>query len=172
MSEKKQERRKYDRFKTDVEIYFDFIYDLETKVKFELVNENGETSSSEKYSAVSRNVSVGGICFSSTQQVTQGDLLHLEVYLPGSEDPVHMKGKVEWCKPVIPSYEDRLLEEVEGQRPFEVGVRLIYVGDQLVEETIHHDAVYDVDWSAVLEAIFGNYRMLMEGKYKPQGEKS
>ncbi|HQP10191.1 MAG TPA: PilZ domain-containing protein [Candidatus Omnitrophota bacterium] len=168
MIAKRPERRKYDRYKTDVEIYFDFIYDLETKVKFEVIAENGETAASEKYSAVSRNVSVGGLCFSSTQKVTQGDLLHLEVFLPGSGDPVHMKGRVEWCKPVIPSYEDRLREEVEGDRPFEVGVRLMFVGDQPVEDTIHHDPTYDVDWSVVLESIFGNYRMLMEGKYKPQ----
>jgi hypothetical protein len=171
MDAKKPERRKYDRYKTDVEIYFDFIYDLETKVKFELIDEKGEAVSSEKYPAVSRNVSVGGLCFSSIQRVTQGDLLHLEVFLPGIGDPVNMKGRVEWCKPIVLSYEDRLQEEVEGYRPFEVGVRLMFVGDQKVDDTIHHDATYDVDWSIVLESIFGNYRMLMEGKYKPKGEK-
>ncbi len=166
MNDKGKERRKHKRYNTDVEIYFDFIYDLETKVKFEVIDKEGEAVSSKKYSAYSRNVSVGGLCFSSTKKVAQGDLLHLEVYVPGAEKPVHMKGKVEWCKPATISYKDRLHEEVEGQRIFEVGVRLITVGGKPVEETIHHDAAFDVDWSIVLESVFGNYRLLMEGKHK------
>jgi hypothetical protein len=79
-----------------------------------------------------------------------------------------MKGQVAWCKPVVPSYEDRLQEDIEGKRTFEVGVRLLKVNGVSVAESIHHDAVYDVDWSIVLESIFGNFRMLMEGKYKPR----
>jgi hypothetical protein len=169
MSDNKEERRKYRRYTTDVDIYFDFIYDLKTKIEFELIGQDGEKVLSERHSAVSRNVSVGGLSFVSSTKVKQGDLLHLEVYLPGGKVPVHMKGKVEWCKPVPPSYEDRLLEEVEGQRNFEVGVSVHYVNDVPVDETIHHDQLYDVDWSVVLESIFGNYRMLMEGKYKSKG---
>ena len=170
MADQNKEKRKFKRYGTDVEIYFDFIYDLETKVEFELIDRKKEVPLSDKYSAVSRNVSVGGLCFASSKKVDQGDLLHLEVYLPGAKDPIHMKGQVEWCKPVFPSYEERLLEEMEGQRVFETGVRLLSVKEQSVDESVHHDAVYDVDWSVVLESIFGNYRMLMEGRYKSQSE--
>lgn len=166
MNNKSMEKRKYRRYNTEAEIYFDFIYDLETKVEFELIDQKGEKALSEKYSAISRNVSVGGLAFRSSQKVKQDDLLHMQVYLPGSTESIDMKGKVEWCKPVRPSYEDRLLEEIEGQRVFEVGVRLLFVNEQSVEESIHHDQIYDVDWSIVLEHVFGNYRLLMEGKYK------
>ena len=171
MADQGKERRKFKRYGTDVEIYFDFIYDLETKVKFELIDQTGENSLSDKYLAVSRNISVGGLCFVSSKRVRQGDLLHLEVYLPGAKEPIDMKGRVEWCKPVSPSYEERLLEEVEGHRVFEVGVRLMFVNEESVDESIHHDAAYDVDWSVVLESVFGNYMALMEGKYKPQTKK-
>ncbi len=168
MNNKGSERRKHKRYNTEAEIYFDFIYDLQTKVEFELIDQKDEKALSKKYSAVSRNVSVGGIAFRSSHKVKQEDLLHMEVYLPGTEEPINMKGKVEWCKPVRPSYEDRLLEDVEGRRVFEVGVRLLLVNDQSVEESIHHDQIYDVDWSIVLEHVFGNYRLLMEGKHKPK----
>jgi hypothetical protein len=170
MTDQGNEKRKHKRYNMDAEIHFDFIYNLETKVEFELINKNGEKAISDKYSAISRNVSVGGLCFASYKKVNQGDLLHLEVYLPGAEEPIHMKGQVEWCKPVPPTYEERLLEEVEGHRILEVGVRVLSVGELSVDQSIHHDAAYDVDWSIVLESIFGNYRMLMEGKYKPKAE--
>ena len=58
-----------------------------------------------------------------------------------------MIGKVEWCKPARRSYEDHLHEEVEGQPIFEMGTRLLSVDNKSVDESIHHDAVYDVDWS-------------------------
>ena len=172
MADQSKERRKFKRYNTDIEIYFDFIYDLETKVEFELIDEKGEKSLSDKYSAVSRNVSVGGLCFATSEKVNQSDLLHLEVYLPGSGDPIHMKGQVEWCKPVPPSYEERILEEMEGRRVYEVGVRLLFVNEESVDDSIHHDAIYDVDWSIVLESIFGNYRTLMEGRYKSESEEA
>ena len=152
----------------EAEIYFDFIYDLKTKVEFELMDRKKEKIVSERYSGVSRNVSVGGLSFIGSKQVNQGDLLHMDVFLPGSKEAIDMKGLVAWCKPIVPSYEDRLQEDVEGKRTFEVGVRLLNVNGLSVDESIHHDAVYDVDWSVVLESIFGNFRMLMEGKYKPK----
>ena len=34
----KEEKRKYKRYNTEVNIYFEFKYDLETKVKFELID--------------------------------------------------------------------------------------------------------------------------------------
>ncbi|MBN1869054.1 MAG: PilZ domain-containing protein [Candidatus Omnitrophica bacterium] len=170
MTEQGKDRRKYKRFNMDAEIYFDFIYDLETKVEFELIDQKGEKVLSEKYTAISRNVSVGGLCFSGSQQVKQDDLLHIEVYLPRAKKPIHMKGRVAWCKPITPSYEDRIKEEVEGERTYEVGVRLLYVDGKSVDESIHHDAVYDVDWSVVLESVFGNFKMLMEGTYKQETE--
>ena len=39
MDHEKKNKRKYKRYNTEAKVYFDFAYDLETKVKFELVNE-------------------------------------------------------------------------------------------------------------------------------------
>ena len=163
MTDKKKERRRFKRFKTKVEIYFDFAYDIETKVKFELLDQKGKEALSGKYPAVSQNVSVGGLCFACRRKVKQGDMLHLEVYLPGSRKPIHMKGEVEWCKPVVPSFEDRAAKEkVRGS--FEVGVKLMFVNGKSVSESIYHDEMYNVDWSIVLETVFGSYGVLMKGK--------
>lgn len=166
MTDKKQERRKHVRHKTKAEIYFDFAYDIETKVKFELVDQKGEKALSKKYSAVSRNVSVGGLCFACQKRIKQGDLLHLEVYLPSSKEPIHMKGEVEWCKPVSSSFDDYAPEEGKGRRFFEVGVRLMFVNGDSVPDSIYHDTLYNVDWSIVLEKVFGSYGMLMKEKDK------
>ena len=166
MTDKKRERRKAERYKTEVEIYFDFAYDIETKVKFELIDREKEKVLSRKYSAVSRNVSIEGLCFVSRKKMEQGDLLHLEVYLPSAKDPIHMKGEVKWCRPVPPSHDAP--DDKKTQYSFETGVKLMLVNEEPVHESIHHDKVYGVDWSIVLESVFGNYRMLMEGKYKFQ----
>lgn len=172
MADQGKERRKHKRYNMDIEVHFDFIYDLETKVKFELMDKKGDKPISDKYSGYSRNISVGGLCLATTKKVQQGDILHLEIYLPGSkeEPPIHMNGRVEWCKPVAPSYHERLMEDVEGRKIYEVGIRLLTVNGQSVDESIHHDPAYDVDWSIVLESIFGNYRTLMEGIFKSQRE--
>ena len=170
MTEHSKERRKFKRYNMDAEIHFDFIYDLETKVKFEIIDQEDNKVTSDKYLAISRNISVGGLCFVSSKKLKQAELLHLEVYLPGAKDPIHMIGRVEWCKPVPPSYEDRILEEMESKRVYEVGVRSLSVNEVSVDESIHHDAVYDVDWSIVLESVFGSYKTLMEGIFKSQSE--
>ena len=76
-----------------------------------------------------------------------------------------MRGRVKWCKPVSFSSKD-VSEEENNQYTFEVGVRLISVNEESVAKSIHHDKTYDVDWSIVLEAVFGNYQMLMDGRHK------
>lgn len=169
MTGRKDERRKAERYRTEVEIYFDFAYDIETKVKFELIDRQKEKALSRKYSAVSRNVSIEGLCFVSRKKVEQGDLLHLEVYLPAASEPIHMKGEVKWCRPVPPS-PDASPEDKKIQCSFETGVKLMLVNGEPVHKSIHHDQAYGVDWSIVLESVFGSYRMLMEGKFKSQSK--
>ena len=36
--DKDRDKRKYKRFNTEIEVYFDFAYDLETKINFELLD--------------------------------------------------------------------------------------------------------------------------------------
>ena len=167
MTNKKQEKRESRRYKTNVEIYFDFVYDLKTKIKFELIDQ--EKALSKKYPAVSRNVSTEGLCFVTQKELEHEDLLHLEVYLPSAKNPIHMKGKVVWCEPTSSSL-DEMSPKKQDQQSFNVGVRVVSVNETPVHQTAHHDEVYDVDWSIVLESVFGNYRLLMDGKHKTQLE--
>jgi len=163
MADRKKERRQFDRYKTKVEIYFDFAYDVETKVEFAFIDQKGKSVLSKKYPAVSQNVSVGGLCFICHRKVKQGNLLHLEVYLPSSEKPIYMQGEVEWCKPTLLSFDDPASDK-KKQRSFEVGVRLMFVNGESVPDSIYYDKMYKVDWSIVLERVFGSYGAFVRGK--------
>jgi len=165
MGKEKKERRGYERYKTSIDIHFRCIYDLTTKVEFELIDQKKGKAGSKKYPAVSRNVSAGGLCFVCDKELKQGDLLYIEVYLPSTKEVIPMRGEVRWCKPFSPSSDD-VSQKENKQYAFQTGVKLISVKKELVDESIHHDKVYNVDWSIVLETIFGNYRVLMGGRYK------
>lgn len=165
MMDKEKERRKYKRYNTAVNIHFDFTHDLETKVKFKFIDHK-QKDSSKKYSAVSKNISVEGLCFSSEREVKQGDLLDLEVYLPNAKDPILMRGKVRWCKPS----EEETSKETKGQLFFLVGVLVTQVNGESVPESVYYDKEYDINWSIVMETVLGDYKMLMGEKYKKKSE--
>lgn len=150
---KKRERRKYERYETETKVYFRVVYEIETKVEFRIVTkkDNGETLS-EKYSALSRNVSAEGLCFICERQLKKGDMLYLDVYLPGRKKPISMKGCVRWSQPVA--------KEEKGR--FDTGVRLICVGDKSVMASIHYDEANHLVWSIVLESIFGSFRKIIQ----------
>jgi len=169
MADKFPEKRKAKRYSTEVKIHFDFAYDLETKVDFELIDKNKKESLSEKYHAVGQNISVEGLCFVTYVKVNENDLLHLEVYLPSAKNPIDMKGEVIWCKP-ISSSQHHGLEGGENQKTYQVGVKLLFVDGLSVQETVHYDEEYEVKWSVVLESVFGSYKMLMGEKYKKKSE--
>ena len=157
--DKKEERRKFQRYNTEVKIYFDFTYDLETKVEFELVEEAKTRKSSKKYSAVSRNISVEGLCFISKKRVKEGEKVNLDVYLPSSNDPIPMTGEVGWC--AVSS---------SKEKKYNIGIKLLSVKDESVSDSVYYDKEYKVNWSAVMESVFGNYKLLMGGKYKPKSD--
>jgi len=165
MSYERKNKRKYKRYNTEARIYFDFAYDLETKVKFELVEEKKKSKTKKKYLAVSRNISAEGLCFVSHKDVEVGDQLYIEVYLPSAVEPIHMSGKVKWCDPVSESSR-YILEDKKNKQMFHIGVVLSFVDGDPVGNSIHFDKKYGVNWSVVLESVFGSYKMLMGEKYK------
>jgi hypothetical protein len=164
MVKRENEGRKFKRHDTEVKIYFDFAYDLETKVNFEFIDKKGKILP-EKYEALSRNISVEGLCFLSNKKVVRGDFLHLEVYLPSAKDPIHMKGEVKWCR-IFESSSDASLTEKKGNPIYHAGVKLLFVNGQPVHETIHYDKEYDVNWSIVMETVLGSYRIMMRERSK------
>ncbi|MFA5088235.1 MAG: PilZ domain-containing protein [Candidatus Omnitrophota bacterium] len=156
MAQEKNERRKYERYDTEVKIYFQVDYDFKTKVQFQILPKQPSEGGSQKYSAISRNVSAEGLCFTSSKRLDIGEKLLLEVYLPRAEEPISMEGEVRWSRQT--SADQRDLNQ------FDTGVRLITVQGKDVNQTIEYDEAHRVVWSAVLEAVFGNFKKLADKK--------
>jgi hypothetical protein len=76
-----------------------------------------ELDPKDGHTAVVKNISVEGICFTSSEYLDPRRLLALEVHIPGSKEPVPCVGKVAWCRPspVISNM-------------FETGIELMWAG--------------------------------------------
>lgn len=157
------EQRKQKRYEAEQKIYFDFSYQVEAKMKFQVSDNVKKSNFKRKYLALSRNVSSEGLCFVSQKKLEKGSFLDLEVFLPGNHEQIHMEGEVQWCS----CTQDDLLNESENQQ-FDTGVKLVSVEGQPVQDTIHFDEIYQVEWSTVLESILGKFRILMQDKRKKE----
>ena len=143
------ERRKYVRYDTDMKVYFHVKYDIKTRVKFKVIKGGEE----HKYSGLCKNVSVEGLCFVSNKELSNGDLLLLEVYEPIVKGPVIMEAKVRWCK--------KLPLDKKGKQMFSAGVQIISVNGKSVPPSIHIEKEYRVAWSTVLDSLFGNFAAMI-----------
>ena len=152
------EKRKYERYDTALKLYFDRGFEVETKVKYQLLDKQNDKPISRKYAALSKNVSAEGLSFLASQQLNPGDYLQLEVYLPTATKPVHMEGEVRWSNPVA-------ADKREGPM-FQTGVLLTKVNGEAVDPTIHFDKKYQVSWSNVLESVLGHFKDLAKKNIK------
>lgn len=67
--------------------------------------------------ALSKNISIEGICFKTAAELKSGEGLSIEMYLSQDPNPVHLRGEVIWCKPLG-----------HGKRPqYEAGVKLLTI---------------------------------------------
>jgi hypothetical protein len=144
-----QERRKYERYETDLKVQFYVTFDLETKIHFKVKEKDKGDFSPEKYHAVSKNISVEGICFVTEKRLNKGDLLALEVYVPSSTQAIHMQGEVRWC-----------VQEKGKRDVYETGVKIFTVEGERLEKTIVFDEVHNIMWSAVLDLVFSSFKQL------------
>lgn len=145
-----KERRKYNRFDTELKVYFRVTYDIKTRVRFRILHINGEKHLSRKYLGLSRNISVEGLCFTSKKKLERGDILLLEVDLPNTRVPIQMEGRVKWSK--------RLKTKTTRPDLFHTGVKLILVNGKAVSDSIYYDKEYRIVWSIVLETVFGGFK--------------
>ncbi len=156
-----KEKRKYERYDTRAKIYFQVKYDIATKVRFRVIDKIKNKALTKKYEALSKNVSAEGLCFSSVKQLNEGDVLYLEVYLPVPAEkkvslpkrfkkPILMEGEVRWSES---------LGKLKRQTLYDTGVKLITVDGQPVDESVYFDDMNRVVWSAVLESVFGKFRI-------------
>jgi hypothetical protein len=149
-----KERRKYTRYDTEAKIYFCAKYDIKTKIKFKILDDEGILA--RKNAAVSRNVSAEGISFSSNRKLKKGEILYLEIYLPSQKIPVTMTGKVKWSH--LSSGKPK------GSYKFDTGIKLLMVEDKIVSKTIYFDKKHSVYWSVILEYVFGSFSKLVKNK--------
>jgi len=144
------ERRRYERYETELEIVFHHKYKLQTKVSFRLIRP--ESSGLKKYKGITRDVSVEGLGFNSPKKLITGEILELELYLPEQKKPLRMNGEVRWSMLA-------LSKKPEAYK-YDTGVRLLTIGRKKVIDTVRFDKEYGVYWSAVLDSIFGNFKII------------
>ena len=108
MEQKKpQEKRKYVRI------------DIAAKINYRIKEKGKEKLVSEKASAMSRNLSVEGICFEAERELAPGMELALQILLPADPEPLLLNGEVKWARPI----------EGKGKPMFEIGVKLCTFGE-------------------------------------------
>ena len=161
MNKDRNEQRKYTRYDTELKVYFDYAYDVETKVKYQLVDKYKGKILPKKYSAITHNVSAEGLSFTSRKQLKKDDYLSLEIYLPIAKTAVRMQGQVRWSHKTPAS-----ITTPDSNDIYLTGIQLIMVNEKPVAKSIHYDNEYQVIWSDVLESIFGNFRSLAQKKHK------
>ncbi len=152
------ERRKYERYETDLKLYFSHILAGGTKVEYQLLDKAGERPISDKYPGLSKNVSAEGLSFVANQQLKKGDYLNLEIYLPTATEPVIMEGEVRWSQ-AIP-------QDKEAKPMFQTGVLLKKVNGEAVDKSIYFYHEYRLHWSNVLESLLDKFKNIAKKNKK------
>jgi len=147
MNPKSSEQRKFKRYTTEVEGLFQVAYPLITNIHFQIIDQESGEFHTSKYSAVSKNVGVEGLCFTTGFRLSQGEHIYLEVFLKGKNDPLPMEGQVRWSR--------QSLLTSGKERQFDTGIKIISVKGQPVLETFEKNKADQVVWSGVLRMIFG-----------------
>ena len=104
MSEQEKElrQRKYPRIKESCKVKYRIVQDTERQL--------------EKQGGAAVNISGGGMCFSSDEEIELGSMITLEMTLSGLSAPVVSLARVVWC------------ERSEGPEGFDVGVEFWWIG--------------------------------------------
>lgn len=147
-----RERRKSERFVTDLDIQFHVSFDIETKIDYRVLKSTAGKPPDNYFPAVGRNVSVEGLCFVSDKLLNGGDHLSLNVFVPSSNEPILMEGQVKWSQPCS--------AETAGGK-YETGVKISSVRGESVERSIFIDKVHNILWSNVLETVFSSFKTLV-----------
>jgi hypothetical protein len=149
-----KERRKSQRYDTALKVYYQVAYDVKTKVRFQVLDAEKHKASPRKYSGISKNVSVDGLCFVSKKKLEKDESILLEVYAPNAKTPIHMRGEVRWA---------HTISEASGARiASRVGVEIVSVEGKSVSRSLHYDKKYQVAWSVVLDSLFGNFKTMVK----------
>ena len=104
--EAQDEKRKYARLNTLVDIVY-----------------NKRVVSEEENLMLAKNISMGGICIISYEELKPQEALDLEVYLPEDKKPIKVLGRVAWIKEFV------IGDPLKGKR-YDVGVEFVRISDE------------------------------------------
>ena len=150
MNQKPSEQRKSQRYSTEVEVLFQAAFPLKTEMSFQIIDPESGERNTNKYPAISKNIGVDGLCFTTSFRLEQGEHIFLEVFLEGKKDPIPMEGQVRWSRQSAFS--------AGKERKFDAGIKIISVKGQEISETFQYDEGHQAVWSGVLQTIFGDFK--------------
>jgi Tfp pilus assembly protein PilZ len=148
-------KRKHERYETDVRLDFRMPYDFAATVDFKISDEVIE-GREKVYEGLSKDISVQGLAFETHKHLEIGDLLWIELHLPKSKEVVFMRGEVCWCR--------RAEEQPDDKAAFLAGISINTVDGMDVEQTVYFDKTYGVQWSELLERVLGGFSKINRKK--------
>ena len=106
-------------------------FNVKTEVKFQAQQKYQGQTPSENVSAITKNLSVEGVCFLTDKGLDPGNMLKLEIVVPDQPEVLHLRGEVMWSIPVsLP----------DGKQGYETGVKLFTIKQS--DETRFIEYVY------------------------------
>jgi len=143
------ERRRDVRIKTNVKVCYHVAFDIDAKVKYQVISNEEKLGNKKKYNAVTKNVSAEGVCFICDRQLEKGSVLSIELKEPNKKLSVSLQGKIRWCHEFI--------ADSNKKNEFHVGVKVNLVNDASVYDSIVEYEDAKMRWSILLETIYGKY---------------
>ena len=152
MNQKPSEQRRFERYSAEVEVLFQVAYPLQTKLNFQIIDQESGELNSSKYSATGKNIGIEGMCFTTSLRLEPGEQLYLEILLEDKKEPIPMEAQVRWARQcVLTGVKDRL---------YDIGAKILRIKGQPVSETFQKDASGEIVWSGVLQTIFGDIKSI------------
>ncbi|MFC1704371.1 PilZ domain-containing protein [Candidatus Omnitrophota bacterium] len=93
-------------------------FNVQTGVTFQVQQKYQGQTPTENVSAITKNLSVEGVCFLTEKELKQGSMLRMEIAVPSYSEPLHLRGEVIWSIP---------LGAQGGKQVFETGVKLFTI---------------------------------------------
>ena len=147
MKDKMQERRRSERYFSDLKVYFDTPYKINTKIEI-----LPDFKVKEKVDGLTQNVSTEGLCFISDKSFKEGDGAHVILHVPRIRKLAKLEAEVRWCR--------RSAEEEEKTiGDFVTGVRVVMLNGESVFQSIHFNRYRQREWSNLLEQVFGDQKL-------------
>lgn len=95
-------------------------FNSEGTINLQVQKKDQDQTPSDKVFAITKNLSIKGICFIYDKNLVPGDIIQLEIVLPPQPQTLHLEGQVKWVNSLKPT---------ENTEVFETGVELFTLGE-------------------------------------------